>query len=139
MSNNNMKMFLTLTVLAIMALSCSKEKGCTDVTAKNYLADATQDDGSCVFPTLTDNITGDWSMTRHKIESKDSSGFNLIAIEETLIGSASYNQDGTGLFTTDSTNAFSWTIVDDKIHITTDSLTLIYTVKTNTINLYIYI
>ncbi|MFT6717325.1 MAG: hypothetical protein ACJA0Q_001977, partial [Saprospiraceae bacterium] len=80
MSNNNMKIFLTLTVLATMLLSCIKEKGCTDVTAQNYLADATQDDGSCVFPTLSDNITGDWSMTRHKTESKDSSGFSLIAI-----------------------------------------------------------
>ena len=38
-----------LLIFITIALSCSKEKGCTDPLANNFSATATQDDGSCKY------------------------------------------------------------------------------------------
>ncbi|MBL4667852.1 MAG: hypothetical protein JKY30_01140 [Flavobacteriales bacterium] len=40
---------ITIGFFAITTTSCSKEEGCTDITATNYDSEAGEDDGSCTF------------------------------------------------------------------------------------------
>ncbi|MEQ8907548.1 MAG: hypothetical protein RIC95_00015 [Vicingaceae bacterium] len=43
--------------------SCKKEEGCTDPNANNYSTNAEEDDGSCTYPTINLNATGDGDVT----------------------------------------------------------------------------
>ena len=42
-------MAVTFSTAMMFTTSCSKEKGCTDLNAKNYSETAKEDDGSCVY------------------------------------------------------------------------------------------
>ncbi len=44
-----MKRLLTITMIAGIALTSCKKKGCTDPAANNYNPDAKKDDGTCVY------------------------------------------------------------------------------------------
>jgi hypothetical protein len=43
------KLLYLFLVLPLMFSSCKKEEGCTDSQATNYIADAEEDDGSCLY------------------------------------------------------------------------------------------
>jgi len=116
-----------------MGYSCSEEKGCTDLVAKNYNIDAEIDDESCTYPSLTENVIGNWNITFYKTELKDSSGVILISTNDSLIGSADYNADWTGSLDLDSVQTLAWGITsDNKVNITIDSLSQAFTVLKNT-------
>ncbi len=46
---NKLILFLTVVILLVFGVSCTKDKGCTDPLANNYDPLATQDDGSCNY------------------------------------------------------------------------------------------
>ncbi len=45
-------------ILSIGALTSCKKKGCTDVNANNYNESAKKDDGSCTYPVINMNPSG---------------------------------------------------------------------------------
>jgi peptidoglycan hydrolase CwlO-like protein len=48
---------IILPLTLVCVVSCSKEKGCTDAAATNYMASAEEDDNSCLYDsTGTDSL-----------------------------------------------------------------------------------
>ena len=48
-------LFIIISIVLIYS-ACQKEEGCTNPQANNYNAHATIDDGSCIYPPITDLI-----------------------------------------------------------------------------------
>ena len=54
MKTKNLLLITAITIgLGSVLTSCSKEEGCTDVTAENFNPEAEKDDGSCTYETKT--------------------------------------------------------------------------------------
>lgn len=81
MKTKNLLLVTAITVgLGSVLSSCSKEEGCTDITAENYNPDAEKDDGSCTYAdpvtpetpaypsiTVSGDITSNTTWTKDKI------------------------------------------------------------------------
>ena len=46
--------YLSILIITILFFSCKKEEGCIDPTALNYNSEASIDNGSCIYPTISD-------------------------------------------------------------------------------------
>ena len=46
--------YLSILIITILFFSCKKEEGCIDPTALNYNSEATINNGSCIYPTISD-------------------------------------------------------------------------------------
>lgn len=115
-----------------MLNACKKEKGCTDPTASNYNSNAQEEDNSCLFPTLEDNITGAWSFQWTSTTGTNSPNPGISTKQE---GQFLFNFDGTGVLTKDLKDApIIWSVSQDSIFITqlNDSITSIFLSKINT-------
>ena len=55
--------FLFIGIIASTTLTSCKQEGCTDPNANNYSVDAEKDDGTCTYPTINLNATGDGDVT----------------------------------------------------------------------------
>lgn len=141
MSYDTINSKIILITFSFLWLSCSKEKGCKDLTAKNYQETAEQDDGSCIFPSLADNITGEWQMILTKKEFKDSSNTVIINSNDTVNGTATFNPDssavleGEGImffFSSDSSTSYTWSVLNDTPILEANGVKLKYEVRTNT-------
>ena len=58
------KLLYLFLVLPLIFSSCKKEEGCTDSQATNYIADAEEDDGSCLY-----SIVGLWNLDDRIIDT----------------------------------------------------------------------
>lgn len=91
-SKYQMRSVLILLVGFLMLTSCNKE-GCTDPLAENYSSDATENDGSCVFP--RDKFIGTFSVT----ETCNSGNQNYdILISNSAVGTNYININNIGGF-----------------------------------------
>ena len=112
--------------------SCSKEQGCTNACAKNYNAEAEEDDGSCVYPTISENMVGTWAITGVTESVRDYEGV-ITTNNQYDSGTAIFNNDGTGSFITNGEVFYiTWTAANSAVSITVEDENEVYTVTTNT-------
>jgi hypothetical protein len=81
-----MKLLLPLLFLFLVLNSCIK-KGCTNPDATNYKKRAVEDNGSCVYPELRDDMIGEYAVEKTVIihvgsNQGTTSTFDTITIEK---------------------------------------------------------
>ena len=60
-----MKKLLILSLVCLAFIGCNK-KGCTDPLAENYVSNASEDDGMCLY-----SILGDWELQTYILNGDD--------------------------------------------------------------------
>lgn len=118
---------IAIFVIVTMISSCAKEQGCTDKTAKNFNAEAEEDDGSCTYPTTAEKLEGTWNGT-YIYNRSDQDAPIVLAISFTF-----YN-NGTGTISLlgETGDLFLWTANNDNVSIIADGETTAFNILTNT-------
>ena len=130
------KLLYTFLAASIIFSACKKEEdevvvnGCTDASANNFNANATNDDGSCTYPpTVYDTLVGFWNLTHYDIgaglEVADTGQYiNFLNDIELEVNVGVPGWTWTGSFNYDATSDSIHTMFQDMSIVTLDNLNM---------------